>query len=188
MAAEVWAAWVQAIGSILAIGAGFATMYLQNRHSDRAQEAERARRAEVVAYRLSGWMGEAGIRIARALKVCKDAQTKIKQGPPRIASELIPAMRLGMVSDIDSVLSDIHYFLRGSGDIAQLDHLIRAYEGWLDRLGSTRPGSFPIPMAEYSMREFYEYAERQLRAMSELQANAERHISPLVQGAIDGGR
>jgi uncharacterized membrane protein len=54
MTAEAWAAWVGAGGSILAIGAGFLTMFLQNRRADRAQEAERARQAEVVAYRLSG--------------------------------------------------------------------------------------------------------------------------------------
>ena len=69
-----WAAWVQAIGSILAIGAGFGTMFLQNRHADRVQEAERVRRAEVVAYRLSGWSTEARYKIESALKSCKDAR------------------------------------------------------------------------------------------------------------------
>jgi hypothetical protein len=65
-----WAAWVQAIGSIGAICAGFGLAYRQNRRADKLrvqerdeQERERTSRAEVVALRLSGWLSEVGSRI-----------------------------------------------------------------------------------------------------------------------------
>jgi hypothetical protein len=66
-------AWVQAVGSIIAIGAGFLTMFLQNRHADKVQKAERSRRAEVVAYRLSGWITEIAARIQVTLRTCQVA-------------------------------------------------------------------------------------------------------------------
>ena len=68
-----WAAWVQAIGSIAAICAGFATVYWQSRKAeelrkqDRAlSERDRRDRANVVAFRLSGWLSEVGSRIQAA--------------------------------------------------------------------------------------------------------------------------
>lgn len=57
------AAWVQAIGSILAILAGFGFVFLQNRLANRQRMRDRADRAEVVAYRLSGWLSEVGSRV-----------------------------------------------------------------------------------------------------------------------------
>jgi hypothetical protein len=59
MTAEAWAAWVQAGGSILAIAAGFGTVIYQNRHADKVQEAERERRAEVVALACCRFRGQA---------------------------------------------------------------------------------------------------------------------------------
>lgn len=165
-------------------------MYLQNRHSDRAQEAERARRAEVVAYRLSGWMGEAGVRITRALASCQEAQAKAKEGPPRLASELIPGLKLGIITNIEGVLPDLHYLAAGSGDVAQLDHFMHTYEAWLNRIyaEATEPRAEVQMMAGPARREFYGRAERQLSALSMFNADAERHIRPLVEKAIDGGR
>ena len=65
-----WAAWVGAIGSILAICAGFGTTIWQNRRAnelrgqDKAErEHDRSDRAEVVAFRLSGWLSEVGSRL-----------------------------------------------------------------------------------------------------------------------------
>jgi hypothetical protein len=69
MDATAWAAWVQAVGSVLAIGAGFLTMYLQNRRADNALRAERRSRAEVVALRLSGSARLGGAWI-RAFSAC----------------------------------------------------------------------------------------------------------------------
>ena len=116
MDASAWASWVQAIGSIVAIVAGFGTVVYQNRHTDKSQEAQRRRRAEVVAYRLSGWIGEIGGRIERALRTCQERQSKASQGPPRVASDVIPEIRLGMVSGIDEVLPELHYLSSGSGE------------------------------------------------------------------------
>ncbi len=147
MDASAWAAWVQAVGSILAIGAGFLTMFLQSRHADNVQAAERVRRAEVVAYRLSGWIGEIGGRIERALRTCQERQSKASQGPPRVKSEIIPELRLGMASRIDGLLPELHYLSTGSRDIAQLEYLARGHDAWLDGLlaqatsrGSCRQG------------------------------------------------
>ena len=63
MNASEWAAWVQAVGSILAIVAGFGTVFYQNRHTDKMQESDRKSRAEVVALRLSVWLSEIGGRV-----------------------------------------------------------------------------------------------------------------------------
>jgi hypothetical protein len=173
MIAEAWAAWVQAVGSILAIGAGFLTMFLQNRHADQAQEAERERRAEVVAYRLTGWIGEAGARIDRALRTCQ--KNKLTPSPSTLAGYLIPDLKLGMVSRIDGVLPDLHYLASGSGDIAQLDHLMRAYEAGLDRWNVNAGMEGP------EVQEFYGHWERRLSELRALHANAERQIAPLVK-------
>jgi len=186
MTAEAWAAWVQAVGSILAIGAGFLTMYLQNRHADRVQKAERSRQAEVVAYRLSGWLSEAGVRISRAFGACQAAQAKAASGPPRNIADLIPELRLNMVTNIEAVLPDLHHLESCSGDVAQLNHFMHTYEAWLSRLfaEATRPGEEPHMVAGPGRREFYSRAEVQLNAMSTLHANAERHLSAVVKVAI----
>ena len=72
---------MQAVGSILAIGAGFLTVFLQNRHTDKRQVDERVGRAEAVAYRLSVWIGKIGGRIELALRTCRDQESKASQGP-----------------------------------------------------------------------------------------------------------
>jgi hypothetical protein len=69
MEASAWAAWVQAVFSVVAIGAGFLTMYLQNRHADAIREAERKRGAEVVVFRVSGWLAEALSHLAFLLLI-----------------------------------------------------------------------------------------------------------------------
>jgi hypothetical protein len=154
MTAEALAAWVQAVGSILAIGAGFLTMYLQNRHADEAQEAERARRAEVVAYRLSGWVAETGVRIEALLSTCQEQRRKASQGPPRIEAELIHEVRLRLVSQAAPVLPELHYLRLGSGDIAQLNFLAQEYDGWLDHRyeRASQPGRGVPLMTEASIR------------------------------------
>jgi hypothetical protein len=183
MDASAWAAWVQAVGSVLAIGAGFATMFLQNRHSDRMQEAERARRAEVVAYRVSVWLAEVGASIEHTLKKCRESRANLPSGPPMVTSYLAREFGLGTATSIHGVLPDLHYLLAGSGDIAQLDHLIRIYEAWLDRLVER-----PMKGTPSELKDICDEAERQLIMMRMLHANAERHIRPLVQTAVEKGR
>lgn len=190
MDASAWAAWVQAVFSVLAIVAGFATMYLQNRHADRVRREDQERGAEVVAYRLSGWIGDVGVRVAKALATCKDRLGKVSSGPPRALASVIDELRLGIPWGIDGVLSDLHYLSSGAGDVAQLDHIAHTYEAWLDGTlaKNTLPGGAPL-LAPPSLRDFYRDAEAQLTALKALHANAERFIGPVLQRAIkkDGG-
>jgi hypothetical protein len=168
-----WAAWVQAVGSILAIAAGFGTVIFQNRHSDRMQEAERARRAEVVAYRISVWLSEVGTSIDSALRKCRDSRANLQSGQPQLYG--VHELRMGTATSIHGVLPDLHYLLEGSGDIAQLEHLMRIYEAWLDRLNVERIMEGP------QSQEINDQAERQLLLMRMLHANAERHIRLLIK-------
>jgi hypothetical protein len=119
-------------------------------------------------------MGEAGSRIERAFKACRDARAL---GRNQVLGPLIHELRLDMATSIHDVLPDLHYLKAGSGDVAQLDHIIRIYKAGIERLIDTP-----------ELEVLYDYVERQLSVMSTLHANAERHIGPLVQRAIDGGR
>jgi hypothetical protein len=46
-------------------------MYLQNHHADAIREAERKRGAEVVVFRVSGWLADIRLRIELALGECQ---------------------------------------------------------------------------------------------------------------------
>jgi hypothetical protein len=94
MDASAWAAWVQAGGSILAILAGFGTMYVQNRLASITRERERKRRAEVVAFRLGGWLTDTGVSLDLALKACTEGLIAASSAPPRSLSSLIDGIRL----------------------------------------------------------------------------------------------
>jgi hypothetical protein len=197
MDASALAAWVQAVGSIVAIGAGFRYVVLQNRHADRAQEADRKaheadriRRAEVVAYGLSGWIVEIGIRIDRALATCQERLSEEPEGRGPLVAEVILEIVLGMEVDIDASLPDLHFLNSGSGDIAQLNYFAKFYDAWLERLyqEARRPGEASARIGGDEWREFYGYAVRQLTNLKTLHANAQRHISALVAQAIEKGR
>jgi hypothetical protein len=191
-AANIDPAWVQAFGSILAILAGFGYVLLQSRHTDRAQEADRVKRAEVVAYRLSGWIVEIGIRIERALRTCQEQRNEASRGHTWFRADLILEIRLGMEVGIDGLLSDLHYLDAGSGDIAQLDYFAAFYDGWLDRLyvEEIRPGEVRgrRRMTEAGLVEFLDYAEKQLTNLKTLHTRAQQCISALVPQAIKKGR
>jgi hypothetical protein len=90
-----------------------------------------------------------------------------------VLSEVIAKLRLNLPSRIDAVLPDLHYLLAGSGDIAQLDHLARSYETWLDGTltVNTKPGGPPPRIDETSVRDIYTRAEALLGAMSSLLTN-----------------
>lgn len=188
MDATAWAA-VQAIGSILAIVAGFWTVWYQNRHADRMMEAERERRAEVVAYRLSGWLGEVGSKVEQVLERCQERQSKVG-GPPRAISEIVPELRLHIASSVDAVLPELYYLSSGSGDVAQVAYLAGVYDAWLVGLyeQATKRGVVQPMLTGIFLRDFYTRAETQLTAMKTLQAEAKRHIAPLVEQAIKKGR
>jgi hypothetical protein len=183
MNASEWAAWVQAVGSILAIVAGFLTMFLQNRHADKIREAKRARAEEVVVFRVSGFLADLGHRIKPALKECEVGRANASLGG--VLSDVITELRLNMPSRIDGVLADLHYLLAGSGDIAQLDHLVRGYEAWLDGTLTlnTKPGGPSPRIDETSLRDTYARAEGQLNAMNGLLKNAVRYTGPIQDQA-----
>jgi hypothetical protein len=183
MDASAWAAWVQAVGSVLAIGAGFLTMYLQNRHADEIREAERARGEEVVVFRVSGWLADLGHRTKLALKECEVGRANASLGG--VLSDVISKLRLNMPSRIDGVLADLHYLLAGSGDIAQLEHLVRGYEAWLDGTLTlnTKSGGRSPRIDETGLRDTYARAEGQLNAMNGLLKNAVRYTGPIQDQA-----
>jgi len=141
MDANGWAA-VQAIGSIVAIAAGFATVFLQNWLANRQRERDRADRAEVVAYRLSGWLGEVGSRVGERSQFYEDFKNALEQGgdhPLQLRAPLkLDARKLDEDCGIESVMSDLHYLKRGSGDrsgsgdVAKLDFQARSFDAYLD--------------------------------------------------------
>ena len=194
MTAEAWAAWVQAGGSIAAIIAGFGVMYLQNRHTDRVQGAERARRAEVVAFRLSGWLADTGVSLDIALRACDEGLKTASSGPPRSLSSVVDGLRLRRARQIDGVLPDLHVLSAGSGDVAQLNHNIQGYEAWLDGVAPTPPGNSQSLVSEYGLRDLLRRAKHQLTPMKKLYENAIRHIGPIIDeaarrdGSVDVGK
>jgi hypothetical protein len=175
-----WAAWVQAVGSILAIGAGFATMYIQNRLANNARKRERERRAEVVAFRLIGWLTETGECLELALKACNEGLITASSGPPRSLSSVIDGIRLRRAWQIDDVLPDLHVLVSGSGDVAQLNHQVQSYKAWLDDVSPTPPGSRQSLVSEHGLRDLYARATYLLTAMKKLHENALRHLEPLI--------
>ena len=172
-AASMNVACVGVVISILAILAGFGTAIYQNRHADRVQEAERARRAEVVAYRLSVWLSEVGTSVERALGECRDSRANLSGSPAVADTYLTRGLRMNTATNIDDLLPDLHYLLAGSGDIAQLDQLIRSYKAWLVRDGVASKAGTPSELIKVC-----DDAERQLRMISTLHANAERPHKP----------
>jgi hypothetical protein len=184
MTAEGWAAWVQAIGSIVAIGSGFATVYVQNRRSDTLRERDRAERAEVVAFRLSGWLREVGSQIQKKSEVYKQL---VWDGLPQ-PNQIVAQWKLNIASGIESVMSDLHYLERGAGDVVKLDFHVKDFDTHLDGLNteSLRRASLgtPIPYNATDLDRIYKSVGDRLKDMRQLHANAERHLNPILAAAI----
>jgi hypothetical protein len=172
MTAEGWAAWVQAIGSIVAIGSGFATVYVQNRRSDTLRERDRADRAEVVAFRLSGWLSEVGLRVLLKL----EDYDEVRRTHPTMPSLEQMAARWKLDVAIQPVLSDLHYLEKGAGDVAQLEFHVRCFDAYLDRVARR------IFTGEED--KIYKNIGDQLARMQALHAAAERHLAPIIDAAI----
>jgi hypothetical protein len=176
MTAEGWAAWVQAIGSIVAIGSGFATVYVQNRRSDTLKEHDRADRAEVVAFRLSGWLSEVGLRVLLKLE---DYDEVLRSHPTMPSPDkIVGRWKLDVAVGIQTVPSDLHYLEKGAGDVAQLDFHVRYFDAYLDRAGSH------IFFGAGQEDEIYKNIGDQLARMRALHAAAERHLAPIIEAAI----
>lgn len=188
MTAEAWAAWVQAIGSIVAIGSGFATVYVQNRRTDTLREHDRADRAEIVAFRLSGWLREVGSQIQKKSEVY---DRLVWDGLPQ-PHQIIAQWKLNMAAGIESVMSDLHYLKRGAGDVAKLDFHVKDFDAYLDGLSteSLRRANLgtPIPHNATDLDRIYKNVGDRLKDMRQLHANAERHLNPILAAAIERER
>ncbi len=181
MDASAWAAWVQAIGSILAIGAGFGSVIYQNHYTTKREAVDRRSRAEVVALRLSVWLGEIGGRIDTSL--LRLEHFKATRLP---VDEAAPQLKLGAVGQVDAVMSDLHYLTAGAGDVAQLDTFARFFNAFVENQAAAFTQAFKAKRFADApgMGEFYASVENQLRNMKQLHTNAERHLSPLIDGAV----
>jgi hypothetical protein len=180
--ASEWAAWVQAVFSLVAI----AVVIWQNWTEKRRRERERDDRAQVVAARLSVWLGEIGGRIDLSLM-----QLESLRGTDRL---LHPLERLGLklnvVGRIDDTMSDLHYLRAGSADIAQLAYFANFFDAFVDNqtaaIIARSAGS--LGASQSDLTEFYSAVENQLKNMKQLHTNTERHISPLIDVAIEQER
>ena len=108
-------------------------MYVQTRWQDERRERDRADRAEVVAYRLSGWLGEVGSRVRERCQFYqnfKNARDHSDEDHPlQLRAPLkLNARKLGEDCGIEGVMSDVHYLRGGSGDIAKLDFQARSFD------------------------------------------------------------
>ncbi len=181
-----WAAWVQAVGSIAAICAGFGTVYWQSRKAEELRKQDRALserdrhdRADVVAFRLSGWLSEVGSRVQEAW----DRYDLIrKHNPiermPQPFQQVAVLLKLNVVVGIENVMSDLHYLEVGTGDVAQLDYHVQFFEAFLDM--ALERGT----LSHGDLVAFYGSVERQLTNMRQLHADAQRHLAPIIEAAV----
>jgi hypothetical protein len=168
MDASAWAAWVQAVFSLAAIGVVIRQNYLEKKRRER----DRDDRATVVAARLSIWLVEIGALIEIRL----DQLDKEIAGIRRRYSTL-SKYKLSVSGEIDSVMSDLHYLRKGSADVAQLDAFSKEYDMLIDKavINETQDG-------------VHGELARHLENMKKLHANAARLLGPLVSDAVDNER
>jgi hypothetical protein len=169
-----WAGWVQAAGSIAAVCAGFGYVYIQTRWQDERRERDRADRAEVVAYRLSGWLGEVGSRVRERCQFyqnLKNARDHSDEDHPlQLRAPLkLDARKLGEDCGIEGVMSEVHYLRSGSGDIAKLDFQARSFDAYLD--SKTDEAELLVD----------DSIEDRLRTLRELHASAERDLNTAMK-------
>ena len=85
---------------------------------------DRADRAEVVAYRLSGWVGKVGSRVGERCQFYQKFKNTRDHSDENHPLEIRAPLKLGVRKldedcGIESVTSDLHYLKSGSRDIAQ---------------------------------------------------------------------
>lgn len=184
MKAGDWAAWVQAVGSIAAICAGFGTAYLQNRKGEELRERDRVMRerdrvdrAEVVAFRLSGWLSEVGSRLIVARERYDQLRIHNRVELPQ-PNQVAFLLTLDVVVGIDDVMSDLHYLKAGTGDVAQLNYHVRFFNAFVAMTKERRDFS------KSELSSFYDEVERHLKNMQGLHSNAERHLTPIIDAAV----
>jgi hypothetical protein len=158
------------------------------RNRDALRERDRTDRAEVVAFRLSGWLTEVGSRIKTRLAIYDGLVWDRLPQPHQIVAQ----WKLNMAPGIESVMSDLHYLKRGAGDVAKLDFHVRDFDAYLDGLNteSLRRANLgtPIPHNATDLDRIYKNVGDRLKDMRQLHANAERHLNPILAAAIERER
>jgi hypothetical protein len=175
----------------LSIAVGFGTVIYQNRRSDKLQRAERHTRAEVVAFRLSGWLRQVGSEVEAKLSHCQQARGEIVDGMNSLVPTVQQETHLNISDAPENALSHLHHLSSGAKDIAQLAYLVSFFNYWVEetlRSISWVPFLKPAPMMTDStrrinsaqLRVFYDDVEVRVRRMKELQMSAARHLQPLL--------
>jgi hypothetical protein len=179
------AAWVQALGSIAAIATGFRAVYVQNNLANNQREKDRADRAEVVAFRLSGWLGEVGARL-KLVSDWYDNYRKHNRKMLQTLEDITDRLKFNLNGRIDNVMPDLHYLKAGTGDIVQLDYFLGFFDNYLheSNASSFAKMSHGQSLSEAELAEFYDEVETYLKNLRQLYSNAERHLEPLIQGAV----
>jgi hypothetical protein len=179
-----WAA-IQAVGSIVAVCAGFAFVLLQNHLESERVERDRADRAKVVAYRVSGWLAEVGTRVElKQNRYDLIRKTSPMPHPGHVGRQL----KFNMVVGIDDVMSVLHHLKKGAGDVAQLDYFIKSHDALLDQaidyyddLLSDQAINLNLPLLVEE--EVYTGVENHLRIIKQLFDAAQRLLTPVLDAA-----
>jgi hypothetical protein len=160
------------------------TAVAQKQIETTVQLERQTERAEVVAFRLSGWLREVGSQI----EVKSADYDRLVWDPLPQPHQIVTQWKLNMASGIESVMSDLHYLERGAGDVAKLDFHVKDFDARLDGLNteSLRRASLgtPTPYNATDLDRIYKSVGDRLKDMRQLHANAERHLNPILAAAI----
>jgi hypothetical protein len=156
------------------------TLQLERQH-DARRERDRADRAEVVAFRLSGWLSEVGSRLQLKSEAYAVFHKHNPNAPPQPYT-VVMQWKLDLSGGIESVMQDLHYLKSGAGDLAQIDFHVRYFDAYLDAVHVKGLGGVPYSAGEFG--EIYKNIGDQLTHMRELHATAERHLNPIIDAAI----
>jgi hypothetical protein len=162
------------------------------RQRDTLRERDRTERAEVVAFRLSGWLREVGPQIERKSQLFNSLRTHNHEVMPQPTKNLTDQFKLDVVASIENVLSELHYLQLGSGDVARLEYYVKYFDAYLDDLSAKTLRKLtlgtPTPYNATDLDRIYKDVDDQLKRMQRLHANAERHLNPIIQATIERER
>ena len=146
------------------------------RQRDALRELDRTDRAEVIAFRLSGWLSEVGALIQTK---SEEFDTLRKHNPvmPQFTQDIVNKLKLDAAVSIESAMSDLHYLKVGSGDVAQLDFFTRYFDAYLNRALRMTPGR---GYSAGDLAVIYSHVGALQKEMQQL-LTADRHSNPIVQ-------
>jgi hypothetical protein len=93
--------------------------------------------------------------------------------------------KIDMSVGIEGAMSDLHYLKNGAGDVAQLDYCIKYFAAHLD---GEHTKSIEKTYKAEELDRIYKNIGEQLNNMRKLHANAERHVSSIIEAAIQKER